>query len=161
MQTGKAMIYPLVMVDAPGGTYWQTFVKFIKAELLDNGMISEEDFAFFKVTDNVDEAVAEITGFYRNFHSYRYVNDQLVIRLLRPLTESRVAQLNDEFNDLFAEGGSGKPTAIRQGEALNAEKNEPEIADLPRLIFRHNRSRFGRLRSLIDAVNDPVGFAPE
>ena len=35
--------------------------------------ISGEDFNLYKVTDNVVEAVEEITNFYRNFHSYRFM----------------------------------------------------------------------------------------
>jgi hypothetical protein len=36
---------------------------------------------------------------------------------------------------------------------LPQEKNEPEIWDLPRLIFTPFRTRFGRFRQLIDAIN--------
>jgi hypothetical protein len=40
-----------------------------------------------------------------------------------------------------------------QGTALRQEKNEPEIWNLPRLIFTPHRRSFGRFRQLIDAIN--------
>ena len=33
------------------------------------------------------------------------------------------------------------------------EENEPELAELPRLVFRNRRGSFGKLRLLIDAIN--------
>ena len=53
----------------------------------------------------------------------------------------------DKFSDLIKAGG------MRQGGALRQEANEKELAELPRLVFRHERSDFGRLRQLIDAIN--------
>ena len=81
IQTGKSTILPIVMIDAPGGKYWKTWKQFIEEHLLRLGLISPEDFFLFKVTDDIDEAVAEITHFYSNFHSYRYVKDKMVFRL--------------------------------------------------------------------------------
>ncbi|NIP93127.1 MAG: cytochrome D ubiquinol oxidase subunit II, partial [Akkermansiaceae bacterium] len=52
------------------------------------------------VTDQVEEAVEEVVGFYRIFHSYRYVGDKIVIRLNSRLTEEAVAHLNEEFADI-------------------------------------------------------------
>ena len=67
--------------DFPGGTFWRRWVEFVREEMLETGMISPEDMGFFRVVDSVDEAAKEIEGFYRVFHSYRYVGDDLVIRL--------------------------------------------------------------------------------
>ena len=50
MQTGKATIYPLVMIDEPGGSYWKTFARFLREHLLRLELISEEDLDFFTVT---------------------------------------------------------------------------------------------------------------
>ncbi len=85
IQTGKTNVVPIVMVDAPGGTYWQHWRTYLKAELLHNGMIDEKDMHLFKLTDNIDEAVDEIVGFYRRYHSMRYVGPLLVLRLSSPL----------------------------------------------------------------------------
>ena len=54
-----------------------------------------------------------------------------------------------EFADLLSPGG-----AITLSAPLPGEVNEQEIAHLPRLVIDFNRKSFGRLRHLIDMVND-------
>jgi hypothetical protein len=110
-------------------------------------LISETDFSLFKVTDDIEEAVGEITGFYRVFHSYRYVGDKLVMRLAKRLAEGEVERLNGEFGDLVKAG-----RMVQRG-ALEEEGDEPEMGMLGRVVFRHQRRDFGRLRQLIDAIN--------
>src|SRR5262249_60480698 len=73
IQTGKSHLFPIVLVDEPGGDYWQQWQQYIEKVLLARGMISPEDMALFKVTDSVEEAVAEVVDFYRVYHSMRYV----------------------------------------------------------------------------------------
>src|SRR5262249_26872184 len=81
VQTGKSQLFPIVMVDAPGGDYWVHWQKFVTDVLLPRGLISPADMALFKVTDSVEAALAEILGFYRVYHSMRYVAGDLVLRL--------------------------------------------------------------------------------
>jgi uncharacterized protein (TIGR00730 family) len=147
MQTGKARIIPVVLLDRPNGTYWQTWIKFLTDHLFKLGLISSEDFSFFKIVRNVDEAVREILQFYKIYQSARWVGEQLVMRICQPLSKKAVAELNKNFSDLIRDG------AIVQGSALRQEKNEPEIWNLPRLILTPHRNNFGRLRQLIDAIN--------
>ena len=147
MQTGKARIIPVVMLDRPNGNYWETWMKFLTEYLFKLGLVSEEDFSFFKIAHDVDTAVEEILGFYKVYHSTRWVGDQLVIRLCRRLTNAAVAELNKNFSDLVREG------EIVQSSALPPEKNEPEIWELPRLVVKPRRDNFGRFRQLIDAIN--------
>ncbi len=147
IQTGKASVLPIVMVDKPGGNYWRRWLDFIREELLDRGLISPEDLSLFLITDNVNEAVDEIVRFYRVFHSYRYVGQELVIRLTRPLSAGKLATLNRDFRDLLADGD------FRQGDALPEEASEPELEAMPRLLFHATRRSFGRLRELIDELN--------
>ncbi|CAN5226687.1 TIGR00730 family Rossman fold protein [soil metagenome] len=147
MQTGKARIIPVVLVDGPNGTYWETWMKFITEELFNYGFIGGEDFHLFKIVHDVGEAVQEITHFYSVYQSSRWVGEQLVIRLTRRLPEASVVALNEKFSDIVREG------EIVQGTALRQEKNEPEIWDLPRLILSPHRRSFGRFRQLIDMIN--------
>jgi uncharacterized protein (TIGR00730 family) len=147
IQTGKSAIYPIILIDAKGGSYWEFWAQFIREHLLRLGLIAESDLALYKVTDDIDEAVAEIVRFYQVFHSYRYVGDKLVMRLLKPLAAGEPERLQGEFADLLK---SGKFT---QRDALEEENDEPEMARLPRLVFRHQRRDYGRLRQLIDAIN--------
>jgi uncharacterized protein (TIGR00730 family) len=146
VQTGKTRPMPIVFVDAPRGTYWKTWKRYVEDHLLRQGLVSEEDMALFRVTSSVDEAVEEITRFYRVYHSARTVGRRLVIRLTRPLAPEVVAKLSRDFADILLEG------EIVQRGALD-EEDEPELAALPRLILGFNRTNFGRLRQLIDAIN--------
>ena len=147
MQTGKARVIPVVLLDRPGGDYWQTWLKFLTDYLFKIGLISPEDFSFFKIVDDVDQAVAEIAQFYKIYHSARWVGQQLVIRICQRLSNGAVIELNKKFSDVVREG------EIIQGSALPAEKNEPEIWQLPRIILTPRRDNFGRFRQLIDAIN--------
>ncbi|MEJ6571597.1 MAG: LOG family protein [Akkermansiaceae bacterium] len=147
IQTGKTRIYPLVLVDAKGGTYWKFWQQFVEEHLSRLNLISDSDFSLFKVTDDVDEAVEEVTRFYSNFHSYRYVGDKLVIRMQRELTEGQLKKLRKDFSDILKSGD------FKQCGPLDAEDDEPLLDSLPRLVFRHRRRNFGRLRELIDAIN--------
>jgi uncharacterized protein (TIGR00730 family) len=148
MQTGKARIIPLVLIDQPGGRYWETWYNFLRDCLLRQGLISESDFNLFKITHDVDEAVALILQFYKNFHSFRWVASRMVIRLQRPLAAAAVAELDENYRDILQNGG------IVQTVALPEEHNEPALQNLPRLVLSPLRTNFGRLRKLIDAVNE-------
>ncbi|MBV9491972.1 MAG: TIGR00730 family Rossman fold protein [Verrucomicrobia bacterium] len=154
MQTGKARIIPIVLVDKPGGSYWRTWVQFLKEHFLAQGLISPEDFNFFRMFDRVEDAVEEVINFYRNFHSYRWVGQELVIRLHEPLAPAAIERINDAFRDVF----STQP--LKAGEPLRQEKNEPELYRLPRLICRPQRRNFGRLRALIDEINRSETLGP-
>ena len=150
MQTGKARIIPVVLVDAPNGTYWETWMKFLTDHLFKLGLIGSEDFHLFKIVHTPREAVQEIMHFYSLYNSARWVGEQLVVRLNQPLPESAVAALNEKFTDVIRTG------EIVQGAALRQEKNEPALAALPRLILTPHRRSFGRFRQFIDAINASV-----
>jgi uncharacterized protein (TIGR00730 family) len=147
MQTGKARIIPMVLLDQPDGSYWETWMKFVRDDMFNLGYVSAEDFSLFKLCHNVEEAINEVVQFYKNYHSVRWVGDQLVIRMLKPLNEKAIAGLNEKFGDMVREGQIG------QSRALAQEKNEPEIWELPRLVLKPHRRDFGRFRQLIDAIN--------
>lgn len=150
VQTGKSQMFPLVMVDEPGGDYWLRWCDYIKDELLGRELISPADMSLFKVTDSVDEAVDEVLRFYRVYHSMRYVHGDLVLRLQHRLSDKMMQRLNDGFSDILVAG------RFEQTEALLEEANETHIATLPRLRFRFDRRNLGRLRQLIDAINQSV-----
>jgi len=147
MQTGKARIIPIVMVDRPGGTYWKTWIRFLEDHLLRKGLISDDDFSLFKMCNSVDEAIAEIAQFYKNFHNYRWVGQRMVIRMHHRLTDNAVELINAAFDDIF------QGHHATQGAALPEEHNEPDLEKYPRLICTPKRKNFGRFRKLIDAVN--------
>lgn len=148
MQTGKQVIMPLVLLDSPDGSYWKDLGVFFEKQLLEGGMISPEDVRLYKITNSVDETIDEILGFYKVYHSMRYVHDQLVFRLKKKLSDDQLAGVKQNFSDILASGD------YEQCGALPEESGEPDLADLPRLKFHFNRRQLGRLRMLIDYIND-------
>ncbi|MGH7170368.1 MAG: cytochrome D ubiquinol oxidase subunit II, partial [Gemmataceae bacterium] len=105
------------------------------------------DMSLFKVTDSVDEAVAEVFQFYRVYHSMRYVHGDLLLRLQHRLSDDLLKRIRAEFADIVVAG------TFEQTEALPEEANETHLAHLPRLRFRFDRHNLGRLRQMIDAIN--------
>jgi uncharacterized protein (TIGR00730 family) len=150
IQTGKRELMPVVFLDAPGGHYWRDFLKFVRRNLLDEGMISPDDLSLFLLTESIDETVADVVTFYRVFHSMQYNNDRLMLRLKQKPTERQLATINREFADILTDG----EFAFRDAPA--GEPNEPEFAALSRLEFHFNRRNHGRLRKLIDWINAEV-----
>jgi len=149
IQTGKTNLLPLVFIDAPGGTYWQHWRTYIKAELLHNGMINAEDMNLFKLTDNVEEAVEEVVGFYRRYHSMRYVGPLLALRLTSPLPPAALERLNDTYaSTLLTEGRIEQHLTPLEGEGDDAE-----YPGLPRLTLAFNRKDVGTLRLLVNDIN--------
>jgi uncharacterized protein (TIGR00730 family) len=147
VQTGKNHPVPIVALDVPGGTYWQRWVEFVDAELGNYGYISEHDMALIKVTDSVDVAVDEILGFYSNYHSQRFVDGRLVLRLHELPSELELEALNRDFADIIVRGHI---EVIETTKAEYADNDHPELA---RLAFRFDRHQWARLRMLIDRLN--------
>lgn len=145
MQTGKANIIPIVLLEGAGGTYWQAWRRYMKENLLDNKWISPEDENFYYFAPTVEDGAEHILKFYSKYHSSRYVKDDLVIRMLTPLTQKQIDELNEEFKSLIVEGSK----IVLSGPL----PDETDNLDLPRLVFQHTRNHFGRLRKLIDAIN--------
>lgn len=148
LQTGKQNPLPLVFMDEPGGTYWLKWLEFFREELISQGYINASDYYLFKRVESADAAVEHINHFYRRYHSLRYVEKQTVIRLSSRIERQSVEDLEDRFQDILIPGGS-----INLSGPLPAEADEPEIADLPRLIVDFNRKDFGRLHCFIEAMN--------
>ena len=149
LQTGKAEPAPVVMVETPGGTYWHAWLRFVQEEAVGAGWVSPEDRSLFKVTNTMVEASEEILGFYRNYHSCRWVGDLLVLRVKVQPDKAELAELNRRFADIVLRG------SIRTAGAFPPERDDhPE---LPRLALRFDRYHYARLRQLIDALNECTG----
>lgn len=147
-QTGKAEPMPIVLLDEPGGTFWKGLERFIAESLIPAGVISADDFDRVLVTDSAEEAVAEITGFWRNYDSLRWVDDVLILRLKSTPTNAEVDMLNAEFESLLVEG------RIELIDALAIEQADHDRVDLPRLSLRLRQREVGGLYRLIDAINE-------
>lgn len=150
LQTGKTYPAPVVLLDAPGGDYWQGWHDFVTEQLLTDGLIAAEDLSFVKLTDSVAHAVDEICGFYANYHSMRFVGRRLVLRMhLRPTAEL-LDDINSHFADIVASG------SFEVIDATSVERRDDDHLGLFRITFDFNRRHFARLRQLIDHLNRAV-----
>ncbi|KAA0217398.1 MAG: LOG family protein [Leptolyngbya sp. PLA3] len=164
VQTGKASMIPIVFVEGepePGLTvaggdpdkaiagYWKGWKHFIDSQLMQRGWISPEDDNLFYIAADPTDAADHVLRFYRNYHSSRYVRDELVIRLNKRLRLRDIEALNDEFPMLVKKG------RIAPRTPLDVEEDH---LHLPRISFVHTRRGFGFVRRLIDRINqfDPV-----
>jgi uncharacterized protein (TIGR00730 family) len=147
MQTGKATPSPLVLLDVPGQTYWKGWEAFVHDELIAGGLVSPRDVDLFTVTDDVDEAVTEVRGFWRNYQGIRWVGAQLVVRLRAEPTDDELAGLNAEFGDLCTSG------SIERSGPLPPEVGDGDVVDLPRLVLTFDPRQGGRFRRLISTLN--------
>jgi uncharacterized protein (TIGR00730 family) len=148
VQTGKRNPVPLVLVDEPGGTYWSRWIEFVKETLLARGYISQSDMTLFERVDSVDDALQRINHFYSRYHSLRYIDNRLVIRLTSGIDQGKMGEMRIRFSDILRPQGE-----MYLSGPLPEEIDEPEIGHLPRLLVDFKRDDFGRLRELIDAIN--------
>jgi len=147
IQTGKTNPKPLLLIDDETG-YWEGWLQFIKMKLLGKGFISADDFSIFTITRDVDEAIQVIEEFYSNYHSHRFVDGKLVIRLNKILTDQQIDELAAEFPEIMVAGSSIKRTA-----ALPEEADEPDILHLPRIILEFDHHFYGLLIAFIRQLN--------
>ena len=126
LQTGKANMIPVVLLEGETGGYWDQWEKYVQDQLLANGWMSPEDVNLFFKAGSIENAVEHINRFYHRYHSQRYVKDNLVLRLKEQLTDAQVNQLNDKF-----------PILIKSGrmEMCQPFLEEADHLDLPRLTF--------------------------
>ncbi len=146
LQTGKTEPMPIVFIDVPGGTYWQSWLGFIKEEFIKNGLISPEDLSLFKVTDQIEDAIQEISSFYYNYNSSCFLDQKTVIRLHHSVEKQLLEELNDLFSDIVVRG---KITAEEQCSEEGLESED----GLHRIAFYFNQKSFGRYRQLINKIN--------
>jgi uncharacterized protein (TIGR00730 family) len=147
-QTGKSTLHPIVLMETPGTGYWEAWEQFAGA-LIHQGMISPDDVHLYYRTSDVKDAAGHICDFYANYHSQRFVKGRLVLRLEHAPPPELVAELNDTFSDLVLTGQidaiDPTPEEIADGDAL----------DKHRIKLHFNRRNFGRLRQLVDRLNQP------
>ncbi|MAL67407.1 MAG: TIGR00730 family Rossman fold protein [Actinomycetota bacterium] len=148
IQTGKTAPAPVVLLDEPGGTYWDHWYDFVTTELGNAGLISPDDMCLVRVAHTVEEAVNEVCNFYRTYHSMRFVGDQLVFRLNRPVGDDELAAISEEFAPMIVHGG------ISAIAATKAEVRDGDHIDLPRIVFEFDKHQWSMLRRLIDRLNE-------
>ncbi|MBW2503293.1 MAG: TIGR00730 family Rossman fold protein [Deltaproteobacteria bacterium] len=148
IQTGKNPPIPLVLIDDDDGSYWEPWFAFIKNVLLKRGLISGEDFSLFTITRDPFEAAQVINDFYRVYHSSRWIGPTFVVRLNKPLVQSQIDILEQEFSEIIEPG-----THLTMTSALPEEQDQPDLLDLPRLTLRFNRRNYGLLKAFLRRLN--------
>jgi uncharacterized protein (TIGR00730 family) len=146
LQTGKLGPAPLVLVQPPGNRYWHQWEEYVRDQILAQGLIREEDLSLYTIVEDADTAAAIVREFYRFYHSSRFVDDRLVLRLKGELGDAAIATLNAEFSDILVSGAIEKTATLPDEAGDNTER-------LPRLILHFNRSNYGRLHQLIRRIN--------
>lgn len=153
IQTGKSPLVPIVLLDQPGGHYWEGALQFMREQLEGHHYILPSDLRLARLVHSAEEAVQEIARFYRNYHSSRWLKDKYVLRMNHPLNETALLTLDKEFRDLCVTGG------FHQQPVCESESDEPEFCHLIRLAFVFNARDHGRLRELMDFINLPQNWA--
>jgi uncharacterized protein (TIGR00730 family) len=146
-QTGKSVPAPVVLLDTPGGTYWRGWLEFVAEELVGNGLVSPGDLDLFMITEDVDAAAQEIVGFYRNYHSIRWVGDQLIIRMRQGPDDDQLAELNAAHAGLLVSG------EIERVDPTPAERSGNDHLDLARLGMTYDKYRQSGIHRLIRDLN--------
>lgn len=147
IQTGKAPMHPIVLLDTVGGAYWEGFDRFVRDELLARGYVNVDDLSLYIRMDDHTKAVEHIDFFYSTYHSQRLVGKKLVLRLNTDPNEKALEILSEEFSDIL--GGPVQRTTASSGEIA-----DDDVVDLPRIALRFDRIHTGRLRLLIDRLNE-------
>ena len=147
IQTGKTSPKPLILMDDEEG-YWERFFLFVKESLLVHGYISEEDFSLFTITKSEKEALETINTFYKTYHSLRFIENRLVIRLQKALSAVQIAALAEEFSGLVKDGDH-----IQSCEAFPEEVDEPDTVHLPRISLLFDHHHYGMLIAFINRIN--------
>lgn len=146
-QTAKSVPVPIVFLEVPGQPFWTPLMKVLEPLLLDHGLISESDISLYTITDNIDDAVKEITTFYANYNSIRFVDNTLYIRVQRAVPDDQFLEIATRFASLAVDG------VILQTSATPEELKENDMPDLPRISLKYAAKGFADLRGLIDALN--------
>ncbi len=148
LQTGRCDPRPVVLMDPSGHTYWSDWLDVLRRQLSDRGLIEPRDLKLLTHASSVEDAIREIQRFYSNYHSSRYVGDQLLIRLEREPSPGEMQAWAHEFSDMLDDG------TITRMDLPEEDQEDPIYSLLFGVGFRFNRRSFARLRELIDRMNE-------
>jgi hypothetical protein len=147
VQTGKAEPNPIVLVEPDESNYWHAWENFVQQQVYNRQFADVDDSSLYLITEDIDQARSEVLNFYSNYHSRRFINDILVIRLQKAPSEQRCAELSEQFSDIT--GGE----AIRKIEPSKFEIHDNDHLSLDRIGLKFNKLHQGRLRQLINELN--------
>lgn len=146
-QTAKSVPVPIVFLEIPGDPFWSPLMETMEPLLVRHGLISPADTTLYRITDDIDVAVSEITTFYSNYHSLRFVDDIMYLRLARRIPDADFAAIAHAHRDLATDG------MITQQGPTEAELRDGDVPQLARVRLDYSKKGFAEVRPLIDALN--------
>ncbi|HAR64332.1 MAG: cytochrome D ubiquinol oxidase subunit II [Candidatus Margulisiibacteriota bacterium] len=150
IQNGKTAIVPIVLLNCPGSDFWKSWDEFAVKQYVRHNLVSPNDRSLYKILASAEEARDEILNFYKNFHSYRYWKDNiLIIRVKKYLNDNQLSFLSSRFKDLTED-----KTIHRIKEQPFFDKNNPKMKDMHYLGLQFIQRDYGTLRQMIDCINE-------
>lgn len=149
IQNGKSSIIPIVLLNTPESDFWPVWDDFAVQQYQDKDLIAPHDKSLYKILTSAEDARNEILTFYKNFHSYRYWTEKiLIIRVKKKLTSDQIDLLTKNYKDICMDG---RVHDIKDQPFF--DKNDPDMKDMFYLALHFNQRDFGALRRLIDTIN--------
>ncbi len=148
LQTGKSAPKPVVCLESKGGTYWKEWKKMNLHMFYNRGLISKNDFNLVHTTDSTEDAISHITRFYENYHSLRFHERWLLIRIHRLPPEDVLKNLSREFKDILI---SKSISTVTSHSSYDLKE---EWHHLKTIRLHFNQKDFGRLRAFINRLNE-------
>jgi uncharacterized protein (TIGR00730 family) len=134
LHTGKSSPAPVALVDTPDGTYWDTWLDFVKGWMIAAGYLDEVDVCLFRICRSVEETIAEVEHFYSNYVGFELNGALARVKLHRPVSAAMLDALAREV-PAFASGAGYRV----DGTGL--------------LTFDFDGRQYVALRRVIDVVN--------
>ena len=103
LHTGKTDPAPVVLVDRPGGTFWEKWLQFINDEVIGGEYIGASDMCLVHLSHDVDAAVQEIERFYSNYISTTIAEGRAAV-VVRQLPTSEQLEDLAGLVQIFASG---------------------------------------------------------
>ncbi|MSZ56828.1 MAG: TIGR00730 family Rossman fold protein, partial [Actinobacteria bacterium] len=103
-QTAKSVPVPIVFLDVPGDPFWAPLMDTMEPLLRRHGLISDNDHTLYRIADSIEEAVNEIVGFYSNYHSVRFVDGIMHLRIKRRLPDADFSAISRDLSYLATDG---------------------------------------------------------
>ena len=147
-QTSKTVPVPIVLLEVPGQPFWTPLMATMEPLLLDHGLISPNDTSLYRITDDVSVAVEEITHFYKNYHSLRFVDNRMYVRVQRAIPDDDFEKIAEKFGYLATDG------LIEQTGPTAEELADNDEVHLHRIALSYGFIGYADLRVLIDALNE-------
>ncbi len=133
LHTGKTDPAPVVLVDRPGGTFWEKWLQFINDEVIGGEYIGASDMCLVHLSHDVDAAVQEIERFYSNYISTTIAEGRAAV-VVRQLPTS------EQLEDL-----AGLVPIFASGDGFKVEESS--------VTFNFEHRNYANLRLIIDAIN--------